>query len=119
MLNIQYVAFREMPGHRPNGFRVPLAPRDPLVEATDVAARRAPACEADRVRRFDERPLEVAGDIWTRGTESSLPAARVDARRRARIAGQLLGRRKPRDIAHLERDHDRERQSHPRQREQP
>src|SRR5262245_65924664 len=67
----------QMPGHRPDGFRVPLAPRDPLVEATDVAARRAPACQADRVRRFDERPLEVAVDVGARGTESGLPAGRV------------------------------------------
>src|SRR5262245_62331667 len=52
-----------MPGHGPDGFRVTLAPCNPLVKATDVPARRAPAREADRVRRFDERPFEVAVDV--------------------------------------------------------
>jgi hypothetical protein len=43
--------------------------------------RRVPAREADRVRGFDECPLQVAIDVRTQWTESSLPAARVDARR--------------------------------------
>ena len=62
--------FGQMPGHRPDGLRVTRAPAEPLVEATDMAGRRAPAREADRVRGFDECPLQVAIDIRTRWTES-------------------------------------------------
>jgi hypothetical protein len=83
--------FGQMPGHRPDGFRVVLAPRHPLVEATDVAARGAPARKPDRVRRFDERPFEVAVDVRPGRPKAGLPAAGVDARRRASIPGQLLG----------------------------
>ena len=35
----------------------------------------------------------------------------MDARRRARIGGQLLGGGKPRDLPHFEGDHDGERES--------
>ena len=55
--------FGQMPGHRPDGLRVTLAPGEPRVEATDVAVRRAPARQADRVRRLDVRPLQIAVDV--------------------------------------------------------
>src|SRR5437870_9714747 len=90
--------FGQMPSHRPDGLRVALAPGDALIEATLVAVRRAPAPDADRVRGFDERPFEIAVDVRTGRTEAGLPAARVDAWRRARIGGQLLGASKPRDV---------------------
>src|SRR6266571_4138708 len=44
----------EMSGHGADGLLMALAPGDALVEATDVAARRAAAIEADGVGRFDE-----------------------------------------------------------------
>ena len=106
--------FGEMPRHGPDGLRVALAPGDTLVEATDVAVRRAPPPDADRVRGFDERPFEVAIDVRTGRTEAGLPAARVDARRGPRIGGQLLSGGKPRDVAHLEGDYDGERESYSR-----
>ena len=71
--------FGQVSGRGADGVRMALAPGDALVEATDVAARRAAAIEADGVRRFDEGPLEVAIDVgagpkrvlpplaWTRG----------------------------------------------------
>src|SRR5712692_10582805 len=83
--------FRQMPGHRADGLRVALAPGDALVQAADVALRRAPARDADRVRGFDERPFQVAVDVRPEPPVTGLPAARVDARRGARIGGQLLG----------------------------
>src|SRR4029453_12527136 len=55
-----------------------LAPGDALVEATDVAARCAAAIEADGVGRFDERPLEVAIDVWAGRPEAGLPATGGD-----------------------------------------
>src|SRR5262245_61214434 len=91
-----------MPGHGPDGFRVTLAPCNPLVKATDVPARRASAREADRVRRFDERPFQVAVDVRPGRPKAGLPAAGVDAGRRACITGQLLGGGEPRDVPHLE-----------------
>ena len=88
-----------------------LAPGDALVEATEVAAWRAAAMEADCVRRFDEGPLEVAIDVWAGWPEASLSAARVDARRGPGVGGQLVGGGEPRNAADLERDHDREHES--------
>jgi hypothetical protein len=52
--------FGQMSGHCPNGLRVALAPGDAVIETAHVAACRAAPRETDRVRRFDERPLEVA-----------------------------------------------------------
>src|SRR5262245_26447960 len=104
-----------MPGHRPDGLRVALPSGHAFIEPAHVAVRRAAPGEANRVRRFDEGPLEVTVDVWARRTESGLPAARVDTRGGPRIAGQLLGRGKPPDVAHLERDHYGERQPHSRQ----
>src|SRR5947209_12771131 len=52
--------FGQMLGHCADGLGVTLAPRNALVEAADVAVGRPPTREADRVRGFDERPLEVA-----------------------------------------------------------
>jgi hypothetical protein len=95
-----------MPGQRPDGLRVALAPGDAFIESTDVAMRLASPQEADRVGGFDERPLEVAVDVRAEPTEASLAAAGVDAGRRARIGGQFLGGGESRDVAHLERDHD-------------
>ena len=106
--------FGQMPGHCSDGLCVPLAPRNALVEAADVAVGRPPTREADRVRGFDERPLEIAVDVRPRWSEARLPSARVNARRSARIAGQLFGAGKPRDIAHLKGDYDAERQPHAR-----
>jgi hypothetical protein len=83
-----------------------LAPGDALVEATDVAARCAAAIEADGVGRFDERPLEVAIDVWAGRPEAGLTATGVDARCSARVGGKLLGGGEPLDVAHLERDYD-------------
>src|SRR5918996_565580 len=107
--------FGQMPGHGPDGLRVALAPGYAVIEATHMAVRRAPAPDADRVRGFDERPFEIAVDVRAGRTEAGLAAARVDARRGPRIGGQLLGGAKPRDVAHLEGDHDGEREPHPRQ----
>src|SRR3989441_7515678 len=58
-------------------------------------------------------PLEIAVVVRPGGTEAGLPAARVDAWRRARIGGQLLGASKPRDVPHLEGNHHGERESDP------
>ena len=77
-----------------------------------MAARRAAAIETDRVRGFDESPLEVAVDVWAGRPEARFPTAGVDARCRARISGQLLGGGEPCDIADLERDHHGEREAH-------
>src|SRR5262245_4405324 len=77
--------FGQMSGHGADGFLVALAPGDALVEATDVAARRAAAIEADGVCRFDEPPLEVAIDVGAGRPKAGLPAAGVDARRGARV----------------------------------
>src|SRR5206468_11495003 len=81
---------------------------DALVESADVAMRLAAPHQTDRVRGFDERPLEVAVDVRAEPPEAGLAAARVDARRGARIGGQFLGGGESRDVADLERDHDRE-----------
>src|SRR2546425_6680064 len=62
--------FGQVPGHCPDGLRVALALGDALVESTDVAVRLASAHEADRVRGFDERPLEVAVDVRAEPTEA-------------------------------------------------
>jgi len=104
-----------MSGHGADGFLVALAPGDALVEATDVAARRAAAIEADGVCRFDEPPLEVAIDVWAGRPKAGLAAARVDARRGARVGGELLGGGEPPDVAYLERDDDGERKPDPRE----
>src|SRR5215467_227928 len=111
--------FGEMPSHGPDRLRVALPPGQALIEAAHVAVGRAPAMETDRVRRFDERPLEVAVDIRTRPPEPALPAARVHARRGPRIGRQSFGARKPRDIAHLEGNHHRERVPHAWQGQEP
>src|SRR4029450_14092483 len=107
-----------MAGDGPDGFLVALAPGAALVEASDVAAGRAAAIEADCVRGFNEGPLEVAVDIGAGRTEARLPTAGVDARRRARIGGQLLGRGEACDVADLEGDHDGKREPHSRQRQE-
>src|SRR2546428_5620854 len=106
--------FGQMPGHGPDGLRVALAPGNANIEATHVALRRPPVRDTDRVGGFDECPFEIPVDVRARRPEPGLPTARVDARRRARIGGQLLGGGKPRDLAHFEGDHDGERESYPR-----
>ena len=111
--------FGEMPGDGPDRLRVALPPGHALLEATHVAVGRAPAVQTDRGRGVDERPLEVAVDIRPRRSETSRPAARVHARRGPRIGGQLLGAGKPRDLAHLEGDHDGEREPHAGQGQEP
>jgi hypothetical protein len=80
--------FGQMARHGPDRLLVALAPGDALVEASDVAARRAGAIETDRVGGFDEGPLEVAVDVGARRPEARLPTAGVDARRRARLAAR-------------------------------
>ena len=85
-----------MPGYRPDGLRLALAPRDPFIQPADVTRPRAPTRQTDRIRRFDEGPLQVTVDVLMRRPVSGLPA-RVNARGGPRIAGQLLGGGKPRD----------------------
>src|SRR2546427_12136203 len=85
-------------------------PRSTLFPYTTLFRSR----DTDRVRGFDECPFEITVDVRARGPETRLPTARVDARRRARIGGQLLGSGKPRDLAHFEGDHDGEREPYPR-----
>src|SRR5262249_21356377 len=89
-----------------DGLLMALAPGDALVEATDVAARRAATIEADGIGRFDEGPLEVAIDIGAGRPEPGLAAAGVDARRGAGVSGQLVSGGESRNAAHLERDDD-------------
>jgi hypothetical protein len=84
-----------MSGYRPDGLRVTLAPRDPFIEPADVTRPRAPTRQTDRIRRFDEGPLQVTVDVGARGTKSGLPPARVNARGGPRIAGQLRTRDTP------------------------
>src|SRR5919204_6333423 len=83
--------FGQVSGHRADGLLVALAPGDALVKTTDVTVRRASAIEADGVGGFDEGPLEVAIDVRPGRPEADLAAAGVDARRGARVGGQLLG----------------------------
>src|SRR5215467_2316390 len=111
--------FGEMPSYGPNRLRVALPPGQALIEATRVAVGHPPAMQTDRVRRFDECPLEVAVDLRPCRSEPALPAARVHARRGPRIGRQPFRARKPRDIAHLEGNHDRKRVPHPRQGQEP
>jgi len=99
--------FGEMPSHGLDRLRAALPPARRSLEATHVAVGPAPAMQTDRVRRFDERPLEVAINIRPRRSEPALPAARAHARRGPRIGRPPLGARKPRDIAHIEGNHDR------------
>src|SRR5438132_8839946 len=110
--------FGEMAGQGPDGLLVAFARGDALVEASDVAVRGAAAIEADRVGGFDEGPLEIAVDVGAGRTEARLPTAGVDARRRARIGGQLLGGGEACDVADLEGDHHGERDPHARQSQQ-
>jgi hypothetical protein len=65
--------FGEMPGHRPDRRRVALPPGHALIEATHVAGGRAPAGQTDRVRGFDECPLEIAIDSGTRRPKRVFP----------------------------------------------
>ena len=51
----------------------------------------APAVEADRVGRFDERPLEIPVHVGAKRPEAGLAAAGMDPRRGPGIAGELLG----------------------------
>src|ERR687892_1145821 len=81
----------EMPRHGADGLRMALAPGDALVEATDVAVRVAAAHQTDRVRGFDECPLEVAVDVGAEAPVAQLVTARVDAAGAAGVAGELLG----------------------------
>src|SRR5215467_15880191 len=108
-----------MPSHGADGLRMALAPGDALVEATDVAVRVAAAHQTDRVRGFDERPLEVAVDVRAEAPVAQLATGRVDAAGTSGVAGELLGGGKPGDVADLESDHDGQRQPHPRQRHEP
>src|SRR5919106_5632441 len=55
--------FGQVSGHGADGLLMALAPGDALVEAADVAARRAAAVEADGVRPLDEGPLGGAIDV--------------------------------------------------------
>src|SRR5215467_13718243 len=102
-----------MPSHGADGLRMALAPGDALVEATDVAVRVAAAHQTDRIRGFDERPLEVAVNVGAESPVALLVTAGVDAARAPRVAGELLGGGEPGDVADLERDHDGQRQAHP------
>ena len=104
--------FGQMAGDGPDRLLMALALSDAFVEASDVAARRAAAIETDCVRGFDEGPLEIAVDVWAGRPEAGFPTARVDARGRARIGGELLGGGEACDIADLERDHHGEREAH-------
>src|SRR6267378_1678090 len=106
--------FRQVPGDCSDSLRVAFTAGDPLIETAYVARSRAAAGQADRVRSFDECPLEIAIDVGAGAPDPRLPAARMDPRRGPRIAGELLGRGESYDIAHLEGDDDRERQPHPR-----
>jgi hypothetical protein len=95
LLNIQYVASAKCRATAPIAFAWPLR------RATRSWSRLTwrdgpPAREANRIRRFDECPLQVAIDVRARWPESGLAAAGVNARGRPRIAGQLLGCGKPR-----------------------
>src|SRR5882724_4923628 len=110
--------FGQMAGDGPDSLLVAFAPGDALVEASDVAVRRPAAIEADGVRGFNEGPLEVAVDVGAGRTEARLSTAGVDARRRARIGGQLLGGGEACDVADLEGDHHGEREPHARQGQQ-
>src|SRR4029450_3405765 len=110
--------FGQMAGDGPDRLLVAFAPGDALVEASAVAVRRPAAIEADGVRGFNEGPLEVAVDVGAGRTEARLPPAGVDARRRARIGGQLLGGGEACDVADLEGDHHGEREPHARQSQQ-
>src|SRR4029453_477792 len=66
--------FREMARHGADGLRMALALGDALVEATDVAVRIAATHQTDRVRGFDEGPLEVAVDVGAEPPVARLPA---------------------------------------------
>src|SRR3989442_2226126 len=55
--------FGQMARHGPDRLLVALALGDALVEASDVAARRAAAIETDRVGRLDEGSLQGAVDV--------------------------------------------------------
>src|SRR5262245_66493581 len=105
-----------MPSDGADGLVMPLAPGDALVEATDVAVRVAAAHQTDRVRGFDERPLEVAVNVGAESPVVLLVTARVDAAGAPRVAGDLLGGGKPGDVADLERDHHGQREAYPRHR---
>src|SRR5262245_34005880 len=105
--------FGQMSGQGADRLLMTLAPGDTLVEASDVTARRAATIEANGIRGFDEGPLEIAIDVRAGGSEADLAAARVDARRGARVGGELLGGGEPRNAAHLECDHDGEDESYP------
>src|SRR5215510_11484922 len=76
--------FGQMTGDGPDRLLMALALGDALVEASDVAARRAAAIETNRVRGFDEGPLEVAVDVGAGRAEACLATAGVDARSGAR-----------------------------------
>src|SRR5207249_6094076 len=91
--------FGQMAGDGPDRLLVAFAPGDALVEASAVAVRRPAAIEADGVGGFHEGPLEVAVDVGPGRTEARLPPAGVDAGRRARIGGQLLGGGEACDVA--------------------
>src|SRR5207249_8157123 len=105
-------------GDGPDSRLMALALSDAFVEASDVAARRAAAIETDRVRGFDESPLEVAVDVWAGRTEAGFPPAGVGAWCGASISGQLFGGGEPGDITDLERDDHGERKAHTRQGEE-
>src|SRR5262245_41746630 len=94
-----------MPRHGPDGLRMTLASGDALVEVRDMAVVVA-AHQTDRVRGFNEGPLEVAVDVGPQAPVAQLVTARVDAARAAGVAGELLGSGKPGDVADLKRDHD-------------
>src|SRR5262249_15048791 len=97
--------FGQVPGYCTDGLRVALPTGDTFIKTTDVTSGRTPTGQADRVRRLDECPFEIAVDVGASRPEAHLPAARVDTGGRARVAGQLLGGRKSSDLPDLKGDH--------------
>src|SRR5437667_1804610 len=106
----------QMASHGADGFGMALAPGDALIEAADVAARPARAVDADRVGRFDERPLEIPVHVGAERAEAGLAAAGMDPRRGPGIAGELLGSGEAADVAHFEGNDDGEDEAHAGQR---
>jgi hypothetical protein len=70
--------FGQVPGYCTDGLRVALPTGDAFVKTTHVTRGRTPTGQADRIRRLDECPFEIAVDVRARRPEAHLPAARVD-----------------------------------------
>ena len=86
---------------------------------THVTRGRTPTGQADRVRRLDECPFEIAVDVRARRAEAHLRRRSRGHRSCARVAGQLLGGRKSSDLPDLKGDHHGQREPDARHGQEP